>query len=193
MADGDFGNTGLVRMARAWGQALGPRQRVRRNRRVPAIAVLEMVQDQHPAPQRRWLGLGVSRITVSMFGRSRACGNPTGWCSAMCLLHCSRRSHSRPSRCPGWRRLALAGLIVRVYSLADVVEGGINAGPRSSRSPCPHRYPRGGRTSKGCARKASGKLDRHRAPLGVAQELFRHSSWADGVVPLWERPSFPYG
>ena len=48
---------------------------------------------------------------------------------------CSRRSHSRPSRCPGWRRLALAGLIVRVYSLADVVEGGINAGPRSEVDP----------------------------------------------------------
>ncbi len=32
-------------MAPEWGQALGPRQRVRRNRRVPAIAVLEMVQD----------------------------------------------------------------------------------------------------------------------------------------------------
>ena len=29
--------------------------------------------------------------------------------------------------------------------------------------------------------------------LGVAQELFRHCSWPDGVVPFWERPSFPYG
>ncbi len=45
MRDGDFGNTGLVRMTPEWCQALGLRQGVRRNRRVPAIAVLEMVQD----------------------------------------------------------------------------------------------------------------------------------------------------
>ncbi len=43
--DGDFGNTGLVRMAPEWCQALGPRQGVRRNRRRPAIVVLEMAQD----------------------------------------------------------------------------------------------------------------------------------------------------
>ncbi len=45
MRDGNFGNTDLVRMTPEWCQALGPRQGVRRNRRVPAIAVLEMVQD----------------------------------------------------------------------------------------------------------------------------------------------------
>ena len=29
--------------------------------------------------------------------------------------------------------------------------------------------------------------------LGVAQELFRHSSWPDRVVPLWKHPCFLNG
>ncbi len=43
--DGDFGNTGLVRMTRERCQALGSRQGVKGTRRVPAIAIFEMVQD----------------------------------------------------------------------------------------------------------------------------------------------------
>ncbi len=43
--DGDFGNTGLVRLAPEWRQALGPRGGVRRTRRVSSIAFSEMIQD----------------------------------------------------------------------------------------------------------------------------------------------------
>ena len=42
---GWVGRAGLIRMTPEWRQALGPRQGVRRNRRVPVIAVLEMVQE----------------------------------------------------------------------------------------------------------------------------------------------------